>query len=185
MTALLKAAPHFHLRWLTMSEPWKGTLAIDIRDATPDWTPFVQPTAPENAPNVLFIIWDDVGYSAMNVFGGPIETPSFKDLDVFYCLDTMREEYESVGDLTFFLDDQVQTGGAFARYSIKRDEIHAGTLENPRATVNGLADIYGVIFLDPKEDQRLLPQLYQHLQTDKHIQLEGDFINRDTDAFIP
>jgi arylsulfatase A-like enzyme len=53
-------------------------LAVDIRDATPDWTPFVQPTAPENAPNVLFIIWDDVGYSTMDVFGGPIETPTMR-----------------------------------------------------------------------------------------------------------
>ncbi len=61
-----------------MPEPWKGKLAVDIREATPDWTPFVQPTAPENAPNVLFIIWDDVGYSAMDVFGGPIETPTMR-----------------------------------------------------------------------------------------------------------
>jgi hypothetical protein len=97
----------------------------------------------------------------------------------------MREEYESVSDLTFYLDDQEQTGQGFARCSIKRDEIHAGTFENPRATVDGLADIYGVIFLDPKEDQRLLPQLYQHLKTDKQIQLDGDFINRHTNAFIP
>jgi hypothetical protein len=102
-----------------------------------------------------------------------------------YFWNTMREEYESVGDLTFYLDDQVQTGQGFARCSIKQDEIHAGTFENPRAMVDGLADIYGVIFLDPKEDQRLLPQLYQHLKTDKRIQLDGDFINRNTDAFIP
>lgn len=102
-----------------------------------------------------------------------------------YLWDTMREEHESVGDLTFYLDDQVQTGQGFARCSIKREEIHAGTLENPRATVNGLADIYGVIFLDPEEDQRLLPQLYKHLQSDKRIQLDGDFINRNTDAFMP
>ncbi|MGZ4945774.1 MAG: arylsulfatase [Halobacteriota archaeon] len=61
-----------------MPEQWRGKLAVDIRDATPDWTPFVQPTAPENAPNVLFIIWDDVGYSAMDVFGGPIETPTMR-----------------------------------------------------------------------------------------------------------
>jgi arylsulfatase A-like enzyme len=61
-----------------MPEQWKGKLAVDIRDASPDWTPFVQPTAPENAPNVLFIIWDDVGYSAMDVFGGPIETPTMR-----------------------------------------------------------------------------------------------------------
>ncbi|MFZ1020328.1 MAG: hypothetical protein WAN56_00745 [Halobacteriota archaeon] len=102
-----------------------------------------------------------------------------------YFWGTMREEHESVGDLTFHLDDQVQTGQGFARCSINRDEIHAGTLENPRATANGLADIYGVIFLHPKEDQRLLPQLYQHLKTDKQIHLEADFINRYTDAFIP
>ena len=97
----------------------------------------------------------------------------------------MREEYESIGDLTFYLDDQEKTGKGFVRCSIKRDEIHAGTIENPRATVDGLADLYGVIFLDPKEDQRLLPQLYLHLKTDKRIQLDGDFINRHTDAFIP
>ena len=61
-----------------MSEPWKGKLAVDIRDATPDWTPFEQPTAPENAPNILFIIWDDVGYSTMDIFGGPVETPTMR-----------------------------------------------------------------------------------------------------------
>jgi len=61
-----------------MPKPWKGKLAADIRDATPDWTPFVQPTAPEGAPNVLIILWDDVGYGAMDVFGGPIETPTMR-----------------------------------------------------------------------------------------------------------
>ncbi|HXY88083.1 MAG TPA: arylsulfatase [Candidatus Acidoferrales bacterium] len=61
-----------------MPEQWKGKLAVDVRDATRDWTPFVQPTAPENAPNVLFIVWDDVGYGAMDVFGGPIETPTMR-----------------------------------------------------------------------------------------------------------
>jgi hypothetical protein len=97
----------------------------------------------------------------------------------------MREEYESLGDLTFYLDDQVQTGKGFVRCSIKPDEIHAGTFENPRATVDRLADIYGVIFLDPKEDQNLLPQVYEHLKTDEKIQLDGDFINKQTNAFIP
>ncbi|MGZ4892992.1 MAG: hypothetical protein ACXV5N_05180 [Halobacteriota archaeon] len=102
-----------------------------------------------------------------------------------YIWDSMREEYESVGDLSFYLDDQVQTGQGFVRCSIQRDEIHAGTFEDPRATVDGLADIYGIIFLDPKEDQRLFPQLYQHLKTDQYIQLDGDFINRQTNAFMP
>jgi len=59
-------------------QPWNGRIAVDIRDAEPDWTPFLQPRAPAGAPNVLMIVWDDVGYGAMDVFGGPIETPTMR-----------------------------------------------------------------------------------------------------------
>ena len=92
----------------------------------------------------------------------------------------MRDEYESVGDLTCYLDDQAQTGKGFARCTIRRDELQAVTIENPRATVDRLADVYGAMFLDLKEDQRLLPQLYQHFKSNKYIQLEGGFKNRRT-----
>src|SRR5713101_7937181 len=59
-----------------MAKTFKGKVEVDIRDSVPYWEPFLQPTAPESAPNVLWIIWDDVGYGAMDVFGGPIETPN-------------------------------------------------------------------------------------------------------------
>jgi arylsulfatase A-like enzyme len=58
--------------------PWSGRVEVDIRDSEPDWTPFLQPKAPAGAPNVLVILWDDVGYGAMDVFGGPIETPTMR-----------------------------------------------------------------------------------------------------------
>ena len=61
-----------------MSKPWKGKIAVDIRDAKPDWTPYIQPNAPEGAPNILMIVWDDVGYGAMDVYGGPIRTPAMQ-----------------------------------------------------------------------------------------------------------
>jgi arylsulfatase A-like enzyme len=61
-----------------MTKPFQGVVNLDIRDSTPDWEPFIQPQAPEGAPNVLLIVWDDVGYSAMDVFGGPIETPTMR-----------------------------------------------------------------------------------------------------------
>ncbi len=32
------------------------------------------------APNVLVIAWDDVGYGAVDVFGGPIETPAMRKI---------------------------------------------------------------------------------------------------------
>lgn len=31
---------------------------------------------PEGAPNVVCVVLDDVGFSAMNCYGGPVETPN-------------------------------------------------------------------------------------------------------------
>ncbi len=59
-----------------MPQPFKGTVNVDIRDSEPDWAPFEPPKAPDGAPNVLYIVLDDVGFSAMNTYGGPIETPN-------------------------------------------------------------------------------------------------------------
>jgi arylsulfatase len=59
-----------------VSEPFKGTINVDIRDSVPDWSPFEPPKAPDGAPNVVCIVLDDVGFSAMNCYGGPVETPN-------------------------------------------------------------------------------------------------------------
>ncbi|HEX5938179.1 MAG TPA: arylsulfatase [Actinomycetota bacterium] len=61
-----------------MTNGFKGRVEVDIRDSEEDWEPFLQPKAPAGAPNVLMIVWDDVGYGAMDVFGGPIETPTMR-----------------------------------------------------------------------------------------------------------
>jgi arylsulfatase len=42
----------------------------------PDWAPYDQPKAPEGTPNVLYIVWDDVGFSGFEAFGGSIKTPA-------------------------------------------------------------------------------------------------------------
>lgn len=58
-------------------KPFKGIVNIDIRDSKADWTPFVPPKAPEGAPNILYVVLDDVGLSAINCYGNPIiETPN-------------------------------------------------------------------------------------------------------------
>ena len=59
-----------------MAQQFKGTINIDIRDSEPDWTPFEPPKAPPGAPNVLYIVIDDVGFAALSCYGGPIETPN-------------------------------------------------------------------------------------------------------------
>jgi arylsulfatase A-like enzyme len=53
-----------------------GKIELDIRDAVPDWEPYLAPKAPGGAPNVVFIVWDDVGYGTMDCFGGPVRTPT-------------------------------------------------------------------------------------------------------------
>lgn len=59
-----------------MADGFAGKVELDIRDSTPDWTPFLAPKAPPGSPNVLFIVWDDVGYGTMDCFGGPVRTPT-------------------------------------------------------------------------------------------------------------
>jgi arylsulfatase A-like enzyme len=63
-----------------MTKPFKGRIAIDVRDSVPDWAPYGQPKPPAGAPNVLYVVLDDVGYSAMEPWGGLIETPNIRRL---------------------------------------------------------------------------------------------------------
>jgi hypothetical protein len=59
-----------------VSKPFRGTINVDVRESVPDWGPDTQPIAPEGTPNVLYVVLDDVGFSAMEPFGGLIETPN-------------------------------------------------------------------------------------------------------------
>src|ERR1700722_17767436 len=59
-----------------MSKQFTGSINVDIRDSAPDWEPFEPPQAPAGSPNVVYIVLDDVGFSALDCYGGPIETPN-------------------------------------------------------------------------------------------------------------
>ena len=63
-----------------MTTRFNGKITTDIRDSTPDWGPYRAPQAKEGAPNVLMLVWDDLGYATMDNFGGPVETPNMKRL---------------------------------------------------------------------------------------------------------
>ena len=59
-----------------MAKPFSGTINVDVTQSVPDWGPYTQPIAPEGTPSVLYIVLDDVGYSATGAYGGLIETPN-------------------------------------------------------------------------------------------------------------
>ena len=59
-----------------MSGEFAGRIELDIRDSEPDWGPFAAPTAPAGAPNVLYLVWDDVGIATWDCFGGLVDMPN-------------------------------------------------------------------------------------------------------------
>jgi arylsulfatase len=62
-----------------MSErQFQGKIELDVRDSTSDWGAFAEPRAPEGAPNVLYVVWDDTGYGAFDLYGGLIEMPNLR-----------------------------------------------------------------------------------------------------------
>lgn len=57
---------------------FRGTVNQTYDDSTPDYPqPF---KAPEDAPNVLIILLDDVGFGMCSTFGGPVPTPNLDKL---------------------------------------------------------------------------------------------------------
>jgi arylsulfatase A-like enzyme len=63
-----------------MPRPFKGTIDLDIRDSTPDWDAFLPDKAPQGAPNVLVVLYDDTGLAAWSPYGGRIEMPTLQRL---------------------------------------------------------------------------------------------------------
>ncbi|BAY99750.1 sulfatase [Tolypothrix tenuis PCC 7101] len=57
---------------------FKGKIGLTYKESQPD---FPQPiAAPANAPNVLLVILDDVGFGQASTFGGPVDTPNLTRL---------------------------------------------------------------------------------------------------------
>jgi arylsulfatase A-like enzyme len=63
-----------------MSKPFKGVIKLDVRDSKADWGPYEQPKAPQGAPNVLIVLYDDTGLAAWSPFGGKINMPTLQKL---------------------------------------------------------------------------------------------------------
>ncbi|OBU74956.1 arylsulfatase [Cylindrospermopsis raciborskii CS-505] len=58
--------------------PFNGKIGISYKDSKADFPQ--QPSAPENAPNILLILLDDVGFGQTSTFGGLIDTHNLTDL---------------------------------------------------------------------------------------------------------
>ncbi|HEY9046460.1 MAG TPA: sulfatase-like hydrolase/transferase [Ohtaekwangia sp.] len=59
-------------------QKFEGKVGHTLKDSEPWYAPRVK--APAGAPNVVWILLDDVGFGASSAFGGLIETPTFERL---------------------------------------------------------------------------------------------------------
>jgi len=60
------------------AQPYQGVVGRTLAESK-EWWP--EPAkAPAGAPNVVWILLDDVGFGAAGTFGGPIQTPTFDSL---------------------------------------------------------------------------------------------------------
>jgi arylsulfatase A-like enzyme len=60
------------------SAQFKGSIGRTWEESKPWWP---QPTrAPPDAPDIVYIILDDVGYGWLSCYGGPIDTPNIDKL---------------------------------------------------------------------------------------------------------
>ena len=60
------------------TKQFNGLIRLDVRDSVPDWTPYLPPKAPRDAPNILFVLYDDTGLAAWEPFGGKIQMPTLQ-----------------------------------------------------------------------------------------------------------
>lgn len=59
---------------------FKGKIELDIRDSKSDWSAYTPKRAPEGAPNILFVLYDDTGLGAWSPYGGGINMPTLDRL---------------------------------------------------------------------------------------------------------
>ncbi len=59
-------------------QPFPGKIGRTLADSTEAWPAPVR--APAGAPNIVWILLDDVGYGAASAFGGGISTPRLEEL---------------------------------------------------------------------------------------------------------
>lgn len=60
--------------------PYDGPLPLDARDPEATFAAIEPLRPPAEAPNVLVVLLDDVGFAASSAFGGPCETPTAERL---------------------------------------------------------------------------------------------------------
>jgi arylsulfatase A-like enzyme len=61
-----------------VTRPFEGKIATDVRDSEQDWGAYTQASPPEGSPNVVYLLWDDLGIATWEMFGGIVDVPNMQ-----------------------------------------------------------------------------------------------------------
>ena len=61
-------------------QPYSGVIVYDAKNPDAKFPPISPIRPPKEAPNILLIMLDDVGFGASSAFGGPVNTPVAESL---------------------------------------------------------------------------------------------------------
>src|SRR6266508_468775 len=59
-------------------DPQRPTIGRSYKDSKPSWE--LPPQAPKGAPNVIYLVLDDVGYAQLGCYGSEIQPPNLDRL---------------------------------------------------------------------------------------------------------
>jgi hypothetical protein len=83
--------------------------------------------------------------------------------------------FESVGDVTFCLNEVPHAGRGAVTFAVREDELSASTFEEPRARISGLEDAHGLISLDSQRNHELIHKLGEYFIAKQRLTLKGEF----------
>ncbi len=86
--------------------------------------------------------------------------------------------FESIGDVTFCLNQVPHAGHGTVTFAVRQDELSASSFEDSTARVSELEDTYGAISLDSQRNQELIHQLNEYFVAKELLTLKGEFKDR-------
>ena len=146
-------------------EDFEGVIELDVRDSKPDWGPFTPKAAPEGAPNVLFVLYDDTGLAAWSPYGGRINMPTMDRLAQNGWSGRIPEQCATVGQI--LQDNGFSTFWLGKNHNVAEQDVAPGAGRQEWPLRKGFDRFYGFLggetnqwYPDLVEDNRFIEQPY-------------------------
>eukprot|EP00913_Durusdinium_trenchii_P008041 g7540.t1 len=139
--------------------PSKAVVGPTLADSVNSWPPKRKPLK-EDAPNILLIMNDDVGYGAPETFGGPIHTPTLSKVARHWCLHTWCTIPKSAATLAKVLSGYGYDTAAFGKWhNTPVDDLMKSGPFDQYPTGLGFSYFYGFL---AGETSQYNPRLYEN-----------------------